>query len=65
LALFVTGCVSVPGSVQPAPDTNEIGDVCKLIAQLRWEDHDADHVSETLARSLDVVIDAEQEHDCP
>ncbi len=59
--LFVTTCVSVP---DPGSPRGEVGDVCTALAKVHWTDDDADHVSEVLARSLDRVLQMEEEHGC-
>lgn len=43
---------------------SEAGDVCAALRQIKWEAEDADHVSGTLAGSLDYVLEAEKEHGC-
>ncbi|MCK7615166.1 hypothetical protein [Roseibium sediminicola] len=42
----------------------EVGDVCKALSRIKWTEEDADHVSGTLAGSLDEVLEMEREHGC-
>ncbi len=60
-ALFVTGCASGPDLGNPG---GEIGDVCAALAKIQWTEDDADHVSDKLARSIDQVLQMEEEHGC-
>ncbi|MCK7611952.1 hypothetical protein [Roseibium sediminicola] len=78
IALSVSACVGTQGGGNsPAaglvagaakavtPDAaGEVGDVCKALSRIKWTEADADHVSGTLAGSLDEVLEMEREHGC-
>ncbi|GHB34184.1 hypothetical protein GCM10007094_24090 [Pseudovibrio japonicus] len=55
------GCASALKSVQP-PKTY---DPCPLLAEIQWEESDADAVSPTLLKSLDRIVELEEEEGCP
>ncbi|EFO32633.1 conserved hypothetical protein [Roseibium sp. TrichSKD4] len=54
--ISATGCVSAP----IGPDSG----ICAALSEIKWEAHDADVVSERLARSLDTVLELEKEQGC-
>ncbi|MDN3719404.1 hypothetical protein QW131_09840 [Roseibium salinum] len=47
-----------------APEAKEVGDICAALARIKWSEDDPDHISESLARSLDLVLEMEREHSC-
>ncbi|MEE4013914.1 hypothetical protein V1T76_17745 [Roseibium sp. FZY0029] len=53
--------MSAPDLGKPAP---EVGDICAALGRIKWTEEDADHVSGTLAVSLDEVLEMEREHGC-
>ncbi|MBO6507414.1 MAG: hypothetical protein JJ979_02825 [Roseibium sp.] len=54
--------MSGPDLGSPSP---EVGDICAALAAIKWEAQDSDHASDTLAKSLDRVLEMEKEHGCP
>lgn len=59
---FVAGCKTLPEPA-PVPDTAST-DLCDLLKEIEWEEEDAAHVSDRLARSLGLVLEAEAEAEC-
>ncbi|MFC6656508.1 hypothetical protein ACFQEX_13985 [Roseibium salinum] len=73
LMLSATACASTQGGGNvisgvlasvSAPEAKEVGDICAALARIKWSEDDPDHISESLARSLDLVLEMEREHSC-
>ncbi len=55
----VSACVSVQRGPPPTAF-----DPCPLLAEIRWEERDADAVSDELAKSLDRITELEEDEGC-
>jgi hypothetical protein len=66
LMILATGCVSMQGPRVSAPKSEaERNAICAALNVVEWDEHDPDHISDTLTKSLGAVLEARQRAGCP